>query len=465
MFINHSDALIYNPPMLGYGIAVLDIEGDGRFAFFVAGFGCPNRVLIWDGDGERLVDRFDAVLAASERQAIGVAAGDIDGDGREEIYVLNTDTFGGAKRFGDHLFAFREGQWADLFTTSKNQSVVNRVAGRSVCATDRFGAGRYGFVIANYGGPIRLYETNGSDELQDSAADAGIAWVTGGRSLVSLPLVSAPGTMDIFAANENGPNFLFVNNGDGTYTDRAEELGVADPYENGRGIAVLDADANGRFDLCIGNWEGEQRLYLQSLVGGFLDAASSDLARPLTVRTVIAADFDNDGVEELFFNAIGQPNRLFAYRDGAWRRAPLGDAEEALELGTGAAVADIDGDGRLELLIAHGESGEQPLSFYKPVANENAYLRVQPLTASGAPARGAVVTLQTRSRIQRRAIDAGSGYLCQMEPVAHFGLGSETAVESVHIVWPGGASTTIEHPAVRQTLRLFPPSGPSLIGE
>ena len=128
-------------------------------------------------------------------------------------------------------------------------------------------------------------------------------------------------------------------------------------------------------------------------------------------RTVIAADFDNDGIEEIFFNNIGQPNRLFAWSHGRWTEVEIGDAEEPHGLGTGAAVADIDGDGRLELLISHGELAPQPLSFYRPYPNDNAWLRVMPLTAAGAPARGAVVDLHGQGTDERRAICAGSGYL------------------------------------------------------
>jgi hypothetical protein len=333
------------------------------------------------------------------------------------------------------------------------------VAGRSVAAIDRYGKGRYGFVVANYGGPLRLYECVDPkrDRLIDAAEEAGIDYVTGGRALICLPLLSEK-RMDIFAANENGPNFLFVNQGRGAFEEMAEELGVADPVENGRGVAALDADGNGRFDLVVGNWQGEHRMFLQSYLSGFMNDAPAEMARPCAVRTVIAADFDNDGYEEIFFNNIGEPNRLFGFRDGVWRRISLGAADEPNGLGTGAAVADLEGDGRLELLIAHGEMDVQPLSLYHAETNDNHWLRVYPLTRAGAPARGALVTLSTARRIQRRVIDAGSGYLCQMEPVAHFGLGDEADVESVTVTWPGGLSLTIDRPDIRQTLRVPYPS-------
>ena len=455
MFTNISDRIADNAPMLGYGIAVADLDGVGRLAFFVAGFGCANRVLAWDG--EQLVDGFDRLLASPERKSIGVAAGDIDGDGLEEVYVLNTDTFAGPKRFGDNLFSFRQGTWTDIFSFPENQGEGNTSAGRSVCCIDRQGGGRYGFAVANYGGAIKLYESDGHDRLRDGAPDAGIDWVTGGRAVVALPLVSPPGTIDLFFANENGANLLFVPDGAGGFHEVAEEMGLADPYEHARGVAILDADGNGRFDLAIGTWQGENRLFLQAPVGGFLDAATPEMSRPIAVRNVIAADFDNDGYEELFFNNIGEPNRLFGLREGAWVRLPIGDAAEPGGLGTGAAIADIDQDGRLELLVSHGESEPQPLSLYRAGTAGNSWLRVQPLTHAGAPARGAIVTLTAPDRVQRRVIDSGSGYLCQMEPVAHFGLGASSAIEFVEIVWPGGATARIEAPAANQVLRVPAP--------
>jgi hypothetical protein len=94
----------------------------------------------------------------------------------------------------------------------------------------------------------------------------------------------------------------------------------------------------------------------------------------------------------------------------------------------------------------------QPLRLYGTEANTNGYLRIQPLTPFGAPARGAYVALTAGGRTQRRVIDGGSGYLCQMEPVAHFGLGTVTQVDRVEIIWPGGAATVLETPGINQTI-------------
>lgn len=449
MFIDRSQLLQNNPERLHYGICVTDVDGDGQFEWLVAGFGDANRAYKWTG--QHYEDIAPLTLADKRRQAIGLAACDIDGDGREEIYVLNTDSFGGAKRFADRLFAFGD-DWVDLYSVPHNHAALNLTAGRSVVAIDRTGNGLYGFFVANYGGPMRLYELDEDGILHDVAPHAGLDRITGGRGLVALPIVSD--RMDIFAGNEQGPNFLFRNEGDGTFSEIASEVGIGDPFEHVRGIAALDTNGDGRFDLVYGNWEGPHRMFVQSSDGVWDDIAPGDMATPSRIRTVIAADFDNDGYEELFFNNIGEPNRLFAQRGGDWVQIDMGDAEEADGLGTGAAVADLDGDGHLELLIAHGESSPQPLSLYHTPKNSNHYLRVLPLTRYGAPARGALVTLKTASRTQQRAIDAGSGYLCQMEPVAHFGMGQETAIESVTVRWPSGHVRQIDHPAPDQLLRI-----------
>src|SRR5437868_2704857 len=144
MFRDASAEITDNAPALRYGIAVTDVDGDGRFEAVVAGYNGPNQVLKWTGKG--FEDIAERALADSGRQAIAVAAGDIDGDGREEIYVLNTDSFAGPKEQGDRLFACfgaagAAGPWLDLFQIPDNRAVANQVAGRSIAVVDRLGSG------------------------------------------------------------------------------------------------------------------------------------------------------------------------------------------------------------------------------------------------------------------------------------------------------------------------------------
>jgi len=452
MFIDRSYLIADNRPARHYGIAVTDADNDGQFEFVVTGYGSRNLMLKWDGS--RYIDTGHNTLADNMRQAIGIAAADIDADGYEELYILNADTFAGQKSSGDRLFDFVDDSYVDLFEVHRHQSSVNMMSGRSVVAIDRFGRGQYGFFIANYAAPIRLYELDDDGNLLDVAPQAKVNFTTGGRGLIALPIVSEH--MDIFAGNENGANFLFRNNGDGTFTDVALDVGIDDPTEHVRGIAALDM-GNNHFGLVYGNWEGTHRLYSPGTDGQWDDIASQSMAYPSKIRTVIAADFDNDGNQEIFFNNIGEPNRLFGFRDGEWRQITIGDALERDGYGTGAAVADLDGDGRLELLIAHGEQVQQRLSLFHCETNKNNWIRILPYTKYGAPARGATVMLITNGRVQRRVIDAGSGYLCQMEPVAHFGLGKTATVDEIIVRWTDGTMFGLKKPTINQLHKIAYP--------
>lgn len=442
MFADATALLPNNKPALHYGVAVADIDRDGAFELVVAGYGGPNRVFKWAGD--KFVEITNETLADVQRQAIGLAAGDFDGDGWEELYVLNTDSFAGLKLFSDRLFDFDGERWRDLFIAAGDADLLNMTAGRSVCAIDRLGSGRYGFFVANYGGPMRLYELTEDGHIVDVAPFAGVDATTGGRSLLSFPFVSRH--MDLICGNEGGPNYVFRNRGDGTFDEVAVEIGLDDPDQHARGIAPVWTGES--FGLVVGNWEGPHRLFELGDTGTFEDVATEDFATPTRVRTVIVADFDNDGHEEILFNNIGHPNRMFAFRKGEWREEPLLDAREQGGLGTGAAVGDFDGDGRLELLVSHGESAKQPLTYYKVPANGNHSIRVRPRTAEGAPARGSVVTVEAGDRRWRRVVDAGSGYLCQMEPVAHIGLGKVDKIDRIEIAFPTGRIVSFEHDQV-----------------
>ena len=488
-FEDISGLIKHNPSQLRYGIAILDLDDDGVFEAFVTGYGkadgspgAPNELFKYDrGAMHNVAPAFG--LSAPARQAIGVAACDVDRDGREELYVLNTDTFGGDKRFGDHLFKKSTGGFTDVMELDVNTKSRSTFAGRSVACVDRRGDGKYDIAAASYGRPLLLYEMVDSmrNVVRDVAAESGFRGVTGGRGITGGPIfpghsytAGAKG-MDVFMDNERGPSFFFRNNGRGGFEEVATELGITDAAQNGRGVALVDANADGRIDIVTGNWNGPHRMWLAPARegGAFVDAAPPDMAEPSPIRTVLAADFDNDGYPEIFFNNIcscrhdmpsmcASPNRLFKTRDGVhWESIPVGSAEERYGRGTGAAAYDVDGDGVLELLISHGENRAEPLSLHRVAdaadAKANHYLRVLPRTRSGAPARGALVTLiDGNGRKQVRVIDPGSGYLCQQEPVAHFGLGKVASVRSVTIEWPSGERVSLDAPDINMQHTVSP---------
>ena len=188
----------------------------------------------------------------------------------------------------------------------------------------------------------------------------------------------------------------------------------------------------------------------------FKDIGNKDFDEPSRIRTIISADFDNDGFDEVFMNNIAEPNKLFRIKDnGKFEQINFQVGLEANGYGTGAAVADIDNDGILELLVSRGESKAQTLTLYKAKVDKGSkYLRIKPLNKYGAPARGATVTLITNQRKHSKTIDAGSGYLCQMEPVAHYGIRKNEKNFKVEIRWTNGSKEMIDINKLNQTIIL-----------
>jgi len=471
-----------NPVQLNYGIAITDVDNDGENEVIVAGYNGPNLVLKYDRSTSQFVNlAIDDPNSAYYNlrdvggNAIGVCACDVDGDGKEEIYFLNTNqAYSGMASYSDKLFKFRNGRYEDILSDEVNRNIASFFAGRSVACVDRTGNGRYAIYLANYArgsvGPHSLLEmdenrsdvANGKVVLRNVAKEAGVDKLTGGRGVTVGPIVNKDGRSDIFCDNEHGPNFLFRNNGDGTFTDVATQTGVSDSFEHGRGVMLSDLNKDGKIDIVYGNWNGPHRIFIQTEDDAgnikFRNIASDEFAEPSPIRTVIAADFDNDGNTEIFLNNIAYrgpaPNRLFQVQRGIIGQDPqlkelnVGDALEPYGRGTGGAYIDLDGDGRLELILSHGESAEQPLSIYRVNSklsdgSDHGWLQIRVLTVQGAPARGAKVNLFTTEGTQSSVIDAGSGYLCQMEPKAHFGLGAATPIR-VEVVWPDTTMQALE---------------------
>ena len=256
-FEDITDKIVDNPKRLSYGISVTDMNKDGKYEFIVTGFGYSNLALSYrDGNLINIADQ--DVFSDEFRKSIGVAACDVDKDGYEEIYFLNTDTYSGTKKYSDRLIDLEGNKFLDMFEIDTNKEDLNLTAGRSVACVDRKGNGEYGLYVSNYGGPTRFYEIE-DKIIKDKSANLNLDNITGGRAVVSGHILTD--RSDIFAANERGANFLLKNN-DGIFEDVAFDYRVDDVIQNGRGTVLADIMYRGRLDIISGNWQGYHRAYV-----------------------------------------------------------------------------------------------------------------------------------------------------------------------------------------------------------
>jgi hypothetical protein len=431
--VDKSHLLIDNPIDLSYGATIQDFDGDGQLEIFVATQSGPNHLFRRMGNG--FVEITPQALKDASCTGLGVAAADVTGNGMPDLYIVNSGALSGALTEPDRLFLnLGDLQFHDLMVNHPDRNIA---AGRSVAFTDPVGGGNLGLYVTNYGAPNKLFVSNGRGYFRNEApVGHGLGMIAGSRAVVSQDLFNT-GRMDIFVLTDGGPNLLFRNHED-SFEECASELGLDDPELNGRGLAVCDFNRDGMIDLVYCSWEGEHRIMRQLDEGGFVDVAPFVFSEPSRARSLVVADFDNDGWEDIFLNNMGEPNRLLMNNgDGTFREVD----PEAMRLpdgtGTGLTCGDLDGDGMLEIYICHGEAMPQRNRMFSLAKNDNHWLRLQPLTPAGAPAIGARVELHF-DQPMTRFIDGGSGYLCQMEPIAHFGLGASEFVPTAYVRWTDG---------------------------
>jgi len=311
MFTERSALVEDREPIRGHGVAVTPGR-DGPLVL-VAGDGEPNRLYARDGD--RFADTACGIVADRTGHGMGACAADLDADGCEEVYVHNfARNVDG--RDADLLLSRLEAdrfRWTDVFARDVNGDRIDARAGRSVAALDRLGTGRYGVAVSGETAPLAFYELGDDGELTDMAEAVGLRVDGGCRSLLTVPYRSREG--DLFAGVDGDPNRLFGNDG-GHYGRIDAGPALADPAGDVRGAAVVDENAT--FALAVGNERAPNRLLRCAPDGEYADVAPAALRDIDSVRAVVAADFDNDGSEELFYNVSGAENRLF--RAGRARR-------------------------------------------------------------------------------------------------------------------------------------------------
>lgn len=279
------------------------------------------------------------------------------------------------------------------------------------------------------------------------------------------------GDVDLYLAVDFGPDVLYKNNGDGTFTDESTVAGISAP-EHGMGVAIGDLDNNGCFDIIISNngqpraddadtaEHGPSALYMNNCDGTFSLETS---ARGILDRGVVEwglnmVDYDYDGDLDIAIVAGGmlassEPN-VFYENDGSGQLFDITSASGTAAGGStfGSVWADYDNDGDLDWLVT-AVGGAQIKLFRNDSVHGN-FLKVLlldniTLNRNGI---GAEISIIAGSRTQRRVIMAGSSYASSEEPIAVFGIGVKNVVDRVAVRWPSGNVTVVEGVAANQTI-------------
>ena len=427
-------------------VAWLDVDGDGDEDLFVATLS-KNR--LFRNDGGRFTKMRGTGLEKGSAFSFGVAVGDYDNDGRLDLFVANLG-------MPNKLYR-NEGDWRFRDVT-RDANVGGGSANSYSAAFADFD--RDGFVdlyVANGSqqqpGRNFLYRNLGNGRFEEIADGAGVA---GNESSLGCAWADYDddGWPDLFVANFAGPDRLYRNDGDGTFSDRTTRAGVADAG-NGAGAAWGDYDNDGHVDLYVFNTNSgaaADRLYRNNGDGTFADATqAAGLRENGDGEAVVWGDFDNDGWLDLYLvnrsDFTSQRNRLFRNL-GNGRFVDATSVAGVMGSGAGqpAAAADFDGDGALDIYVGNLPKKKEELFRNRGGGGSWLVVRLEGRQSNRA-AIGARVTVEAGGLTMTREISSSSGRSSQNQLGAHFGLGDASEADSVVIRWPNGAVQRLDRVA------------------
>jgi hypothetical protein len=432
--------------MFGMGVAVGDFDNDGHDDLFVSAYG-QSHLFHNNGNGTFTDVTQKAGLGGVQEFSTGAAWVDYDKDGRLDLVVANYV------------------QWSpetDLYCTLDGKS-------KSYCTPESY-----------KGTSVRLWHNRGDGTFEEVTKKAGLGDPTSKTLGIAVLDYDGDGWPDLLLSNDTQPNKLYRNNGNGTFTEKAVLAGVAFSEDGvaraGMGVDTADYDRSGHPSLLITNFANQMlSLYHNEGTGLFVDEApQSEIGRASLLTLGFGCfffDYDLDGWPDVFV-ANGhidpdiqrvQANVKYAMPPHLFRNMGNGKFEEVTKsmggafttprVSRGAAYADIYNDGRLDVLMA--TNGGPAVLFRNEATGgaRNRSLRVKLVgTKSNRDGIGAIVRVRAAGATQTQMMRSGSSYLSSSELALTFGLAQRENAESVEITWPSGQVDHLTNVAVGQTI-------------
>jgi hypothetical protein len=505
----------YQPETMAGGVAVFDYNNDGLLdLYFANGAQLPelnksdskfhNRLYRNNGDGS-FTDVTAQAGVAGSRYAMGVAVSDYDNDGYQDLFVTGANGYQLFHNSGDGTFtdvtahaglarahpelanAFSAAAgWFDYDNDGRLDLIVINylqwtVGKEPSCTSNGFPA--YCSPDSYMGLPNLLFHNNGDGTFTDVSESSGIFKHVGKGMGVAFADYDNDGFVDIFVANDTFRNFLFHNNGNGTFTEVGLLSGVAYP-ENGRSVAGMgvdfrDIDNDGLPDIFETAMYNDNFLLFKNTGKGEFDYAtlSSHIGaatRQFTGWGTGIYDFDNDGWKDVFtsngaiLNNSEQVNHtpyllsnslLRNNRDGTFtdvgRSAGPGFSVPAAH--RGAAFGDLNNDGRIDIVVSCLNS--RPEILMNRSVNANHWLLINLVgTVSNRDGLGSRIKITTAEGVQYNHATTSVGYGSSSDKRVHFGLGAATRADRIEIRWPSGIGQVLTDVAANQILTVREPA-------
>ena len=454
-FVDVTETAKLNVPMYGMGITVADYDNDTDADIYFTNVG-ENRLFRNNGD-RTFTDVTEFAAVGDPAWSTSAAFFDADNDGWLDLFVCNYV------------------EWTpETDVPCTVNSAVDNMRYRSYCTPTVY-----------TGQSCRFYRNQGNGTFTDLTTQAGLYNPIGKSLGVTLLDYNNDGWIDLAVANDTEPNFLYRNNGDGTFTDEALIMGIAFS-ETGKargsmGIDAADVYNNGGTAIAIGNFSNEKTAFFCAKPGDIYFTDSADRAhignisyRSLTFG-VLFFDCDLDGALDLFcVNGHIEPEvlryqqhtpypqlpSLFRNQgDGTFRDITKHAGLVNAGVGRGCAYGDYDNDGDLDLLVSNngvedGFGGARLLrNDTEPVSN---YLRVKTVgVRSNRDGIGAKVSVTSGDTVQSQMVRTGSSYCSQSEMVLTFGLGENKTVAQLEIQWSSGEIDRYTELKVNQTIEVI----------